>query len=222
MRTSILTCIAFLILVPCNIVCADILVFEETFADNSNGWTLGSEWQIGTATASTGHNNGNPDPGLDHTATADNGIAGVVIGGNAQTTLHDFWYLTSPIIDVSGNPNLELSLFRYLNSDYTPYMQNTIDVFDGTNWNTLWLTGGAPAVHDTAWTYMSFDVTPYINSNFRMRIGYNVGSAGAYIVSGWNVDDISLTTDPVPEPSSLMLLSGLGVCGLGFFRRRKD
>ena len=220
MRTSILTCIAFLILVPCSIVRADISVFYETFADNTNGWTLDNEWQIGSATASSGHSSGNPDPGMDYTPTADNGIAGVVIGGNASTSLHAFSYLTSPTIDASGYSNLQLSLFRFLNSDYTPYMQNTIDVFDGTNWNTLWLTGAAPAVQDTEWTEMSFDVSPYANSNFRMRIGFNVGSAGSFTVSSWNVDDVRLTS--VPEPSSLVLLSGFGICGLGFFRRRND
>ncbi|WP_196811806.1 S8 family peptidase, partial [Dolichospermum circinale] len=76
--------------------------FSDDFANNSKGWTLGTEWQIGAATASTGHVYGNPDPGTDNTPTADNGVAGVVIGGNASTAaLHDFYYLTSPVINTS-------------------------------------------------------------------------------------------------------------------------
>ncbi|MDJ0605221.1 S8 family peptidase, partial [Microcystis sp. M53602_WE12] len=43
--------------------------FWDDFANNSKGWTLGTEWQIGAATASTGHVYGNPDPGTDNTPT---------------------------------------------------------------------------------------------------------------------------------------------------------
>jgi len=39
--------------------------FWDDFANNSQGWTLGTEWQIGAATTSTGQIYGNPDPGTD-------------------------------------------------------------------------------------------------------------------------------------------------------------
>ena len=34
------------------------IVFEEDFSDNSAGWVLGVEWQIGPAAPSTGHASG--------------------------------------------------------------------------------------------------------------------------------------------------------------------
>ncbi|MFM6606790.1 MAG: S8 family serine peptidase, partial [Dolichospermum sp.] len=89
--------------------------FSDDFANNSKGWTLGTEWQIGAATASTGHVYGNPDPGTDNTPTADNGVAGVVIGGNASTALHDFYYLTSPVINTSTANQLFFEFARWLN-----------------------------------------------------------------------------------------------------------
>ena len=125
--------------------------------------------------------------------------------------MHAFHYLTSPAIDLSGlSLPVDLELWRWLNSDYTPYMQNSIDVFDGAVWQTLWLSGGAPSVFDAAWMQMNFDVTPYANAAFQVRVGFNVNSSGAYTVSSWNVDDIRIST--VPEPSTAVALAlGLGL-----------
>jgi hypothetical protein len=72
------------------------------------------------------------DPATDHTSGADNGVAGVVVGGNASTTVHGYYYMTSPIINAAGATKLYLGFWRWLNTDYTPYMVNTVEVFDGT------------------------------------------------------------------------------------------
>lgn len=124
---------------------AGVVYFTEPFANNDAGWTLDSTWQIGSAASSSGNNFGNPDPAADHTATADNGIAGVEIGGNAPVTLpdpeHGYYYLTSPVVNTVGAPGLYLDFYRWLNSDYTPYMQNQVQVYDGANWQTIWGVG---------------------------------------------------------------------------------
>ncbi len=196
-------------------------LFTEDFSDNSAGWTLGSEWQIGPAMSSAGQSAGNPDPGLDHTPTGDNGVAGVVIGGNASTTVHPYYFLTSPTIDLSGQgSNLSLEFYRWLNSDYTPYMQNTIEVFDGTSWQPIWQTGPQPGVQDSAWTFQTFDISSYANSNFQARFGFNVGSSGVYTVSSWNLDDVGIhnNLNAVPIPSSFLLF-GTGLAGIVGWRK---
>lgn len=102
-------------------------LFFEDFSDNSAGWTLGTEWQIGPATGSPGSGHGNPDPAQDFTPTSDNGLAGVIIGGNATTSLHDYYFLTSPVINLSNAfTPVTLSFRRWLNSDYLPFMQNVV------------------------------------------------------------------------------------------------
>ncbi|MFN9644238.1 MAG: Ig-like domain-containing protein [Cyanobacteriota bacterium] len=169
---------------------------SESFANNSNGWTLGTEWQIGAARVSGGHGYALPDPATDKTSTSDNGVAGVVIGGNASTGLHGFYYLTSPSLDVSSANQLFLEFARWLNSDYNPYMQNTIDVFNGSTWVNVWITGGTPGIQDNVWNPQKFDLSAYKNSSLRVRFGFNVASSGAYVVSSWNLDDISIYSPP--------------------------
>jgi hypothetical protein len=169
-------------------LCLDVLV--EDFSDNFAGWTLDTTWAIGPAVAGGGGGCGNPDPGTDHTPTADNGVAGVVIGGNAPTNIHSYYCLTSPTVDLGGASTANLELWRWLNSDVTPYMTNRIDVYDGGSWVTLWQSGGIQ-IQDAAWTYNAYDVTAHANAQFRLRVCHEVGSAGAFnTCSGWNLDDV--------------------------------
>jgi hypothetical protein len=172
------------------------IYFAEDFGSNAAGWTLGAEWQIGAATASQSPGAcGSGDPGQDHSSTTDNGVAGVVIGGNATTTIHPFAYITSPPIDTSTvvGPVL-LSYHRWLNSDYTPYMQNNVEVFDGTSWVVLWQSGSSPGVEDLAWTPQSHDITAYKAANMQVRFGFNINSGGVFTCSQWNLDDVLIAS----------------------------
>jgi hypothetical protein len=167
-------------------------VFQEDFADNAAGWTLGPEWQIGSATASAGQSAGNPDPASDHTESGDNGVAGTVIGGNLSTTVHGFHYLESPAMDLTGVPGaVALTFWRWLNLDHDPFMRASVEVFDGASWVLIFQTGGILTT-DAQWAFHLYDVTPYKNAQFRVRFGHMVGSSSAHTVSGWNLDDVSV------------------------------
>jgi len=162
----------------------------ETFASNAAGWTLEGKWENGPAKASPGQAVvGNEDPDRDHTPTNDNGVAGVVIGGYVGTQASGVRYLSSPVVDTSRAGELWLSFARYLNSDDTPYMDNTIDVFDGQAWVNVWSSKGPPAVQDDAWTNVSYDLTKYKNAALRVRFGY-ASANDPLMVAGWNVDDV--------------------------------
>jgi hypothetical protein len=170
------------------------VLLSEDFSDNLAGWTLGIEWQIGPAMVSTGHSAHNADPGSDHSTTTDNGVAGVVIGGNASTAIHSAYYLTSPPVNAAGvQGSLTLTFYRWLNSDYTPYMDNVVEVFNGTSWVSLWQSGGSATV-DSSWVQQSYDLTSYKSSALRVRFGHSVGSTSAYTVSSWNIDDLVITS----------------------------
>ncbi|MES1177557.1 MAG: hypothetical protein ABUL62_24755 [Myxococcales bacterium] len=172
------------------------LVFSEGFSSNQQGWELGVGWQIGPAKPSFGQATGNPDPALDHSASSDNGLAGVVIGGNVGTVIQGPSYLTSPVINLSATSAVAtLEYWRWLNSDYLPYMDSTIEVFDGVKWIRLFAMPINTFVMDDTWTRYQFDVTPYKNPSFRVRWGFLVGSPGVLVMSGWNIDDVRVTGD---------------------------
>jgi hypothetical protein len=150
--------------------------------DAQSGWNIDDvsvsgvvSWSIGAATASTGQTAGGPDPGVDHAGVAGGGIAGVVRGGNARGAVQvngsSTWfettgrqYLTSPVVDTSSaTGTVALSFWRWLNTDGAPYMDDFLDVFDGTSWVNLWESGKSAVPwqpgqsQDAAWTPMSFD-----------------------------------------------------------------
>lgn len=162
--------------------------FADDFANASKGWTLGTEWQIGPAMASNG-GTFNPDPATDHSPGNDNGVAGVVIGGNATTMQHPYYFMESPPFDTSAAPAVVLSFYRWLNSDWDPWMKNTIQVFDGNAWVEIWASGDQP-IQDDAWMYIEHDITQYKNVAMRIRFGVRVTQNGAFDVGSWNIDDV--------------------------------
>ena len=184
------------------------VLFEEDFSDNSAGWALGTEWEIKPASASNGAPMGANDPASDHSPSSDNGVAGTVIGGFPSKTVHGFYYLESPAIDTTkATPGsyVELRFWRWLNSDYNPYMRSRIEVWDGTQWVVLWSTQSqsppqflidAPP-RGMGWYPMSFDVSAYKNAQFKLRFGFDVGNAQVFSVGGWTVDDLSIVASPV-------------------------
>jgi hypothetical protein len=178
--------------------------FADDFSDNAKGWILGPEWGIGPAMMSVGGAHG-ADPAIDHSPSGDNGVAGVVIGGNASTfNLHSYYYLESPPFNTANAPGkVYFTFYRWLNSDYDPYMHNSIDVWNGQTWVNLWTTGSFPGIEDSppgglGWTYIEHDVTAYKNAAMRVRFGFDIQSAGVYTIGSWNVDDVLVADAPCP------------------------
>ena len=132
------------------------------------------------------------DPGADSTGTADNGVAGVVLGGDYTDTGGAFYYLTSPVIDASFvTGSLDFSFQRWLTSDYMSYVFNNVEVFDGASWVVIWQ--GSPGwISDVSWNLYSIDITPFANANLRVRIGFQT-NGGFISDGGWNVDDVTIT-----------------------------
>jgi hypothetical protein len=181
--------------------CGVFDLLNENFATATsgngwNGWTPGTEWQIGTAMASRGQGGRGPDPGSDHTTTADNKLAGVVIGGNASiAAVHGYYYLTSPVINASGAGNVGLDFWRWLNSDDYPWMSNIIEVYNGSSWVKVWeapVSGNVTGQYDTSWQNILHDLTAYKNANLQVRFGFKIGQVDgdSWKVSSWNIDDV--------------------------------
>ncbi|MDI1446851.1 MopE-related protein [Polyangium sp. 6x1] len=174
----------------------------EDFAD-APGWTLGSEWEIKAAVGGSCANlsGTHNDPTNDTTSSSDNKIAGVVIGGCSTTsqsaTTHGYYYLTSPAFDASAAPGVYLQFQRWLNSDTTPFMNNVIEVFNGTAWIQVWQSGPSGATA-SSWTKVSYDISQYKNANMRIRWGFNIASTLVYPYASWNIDDVIVSTTICP------------------------
>ena len=207
------------------------IVFAEDFSDNSAGWLMWGEWQIGPATASTGQSFGNPDPSFDHTPTSDNGVAGIVIGGNPATSVRlDYVYLISPAVDVidpyGATGKVTLDYYRWLNSDYPPYMYSTIDVASNGSfdWVNIYTPLSPVGVVDDTWTLHSLDISAFISYHLRIRFGFAIFEPGAFAVSSWNIDDITISNEavaaPVPLPAALPLFAA-SLAAMGFMGWRK-
>ena len=200
------------------------VIVTDNFSSNQ-GWTLGPNWQIGSTSASPA-GNGYSDPAQDHSDTADNGVLGAKLGGNIGQPdgLHGFYYATSPVYNLSNASKVNVSFYRWLNSDYDPYMTSKIEAFDGQAWHVVFTNanvGGAGYITDNAWTQKSYDVSAFADNNaaFRLRFSYDVTQSGVYTISGWNVDDLAISGE-VPEPGSLMLI-GLGLAAFAARRKAK-
>ena len=161
-------------------------LFYDEFTDNGNGWTLDTNWEIGPALAGCG------DPGMDNSPSNDNGLAGVVLGGCAPGVLHDYYCLTSPVVDTSNLQSAWMTYYRHLWSDYTPYMKNILQVWDGNQWVLLFETLGFPETDDGMWMYFGYDVTMYRNANMQFRWCYNIQDGGVFDRGSWNIDDVTI------------------------------
>jgi hypothetical protein len=140
----------------------------------------------------------NGDPGFDD--TADGMIAGADIGGEVDvSSAHGPYYLTSPVVDTSSSGSVYLTFYRWLNSDYQPFMADTVEVSGdgGATWTVVWQNPQSIPITDDAWTFQSIDVTAYKGAATQVRWGFAVGDF-AYPYSGWNIDDVKLQNAPCP------------------------
>lgn len=176
------------------------IYFSEDFSDNAKGWSLEGEWAIGPTAPSSGQQQGFPDPAQDHSTSSDNGVAGIVLGGNYANPVAGPAYITSPVINLSGAAGtVKLTLWWWMNIDWDPFVTDTLEVFNGTSWVVLYssVSAGKNLITENSWSRKEYDVTAHKNANFRIRMSHKTGKQGnylAWIMSGWNIDDVSLSS----------------------------
>jgi hypothetical protein len=166
-------------------------LFYESFSDNSQGWALQGQWQIGPAQSSSGCDfcTGN-DPSTDHTdATFDNGVAGVGIG-TCQTGGAGMCLTSPPVNTLIAGP-VWLDFWRHAHLDYLNFQSNKIEVFNGSSWVQIYVNNTGACVNDTQWSNQVYDVTAYKNAAFRVR--FCTTDLGGSLSSGnWTIDDLTI------------------------------
>ncbi|UCD75792.1 MAG: hypothetical protein JSV91_02520, partial [Phycisphaerales bacterium] len=177
------------------------VTFEENF-DSDPGWTTQGEWAFGQPTGQGGNSWGYPDPTSGYTGP---NVYGYNLNGDYSTDVGGPYYLTTPAIDCSGLTRVNLHFYRWLNSDYQPYVYQTLEVStDGSAWTEIWSNGG-DEIAENSWSEQQYDISNIADNEptVYIRWGHEVGQSGAWAYSGWNIDDVVLTSfvceeDPCP------------------------
>lgn len=162
----------------------------EDFTEPDPGWVLGDLWQIGAAKESIPGKNGK-DPGTDHTPNNDEMLAGTSIGLLVDNGEQAKTCLTSPVIDASAAPELWLSFWRHLHTDYFPFAIQTVEVWNNNDWTVVDIGYGNPGVDDPQWKQVAFDLTTFANAALQVRVCLQHAN-GAKAAGGWSVDDLTL------------------------------
>jgi predicted outer membrane repeat protein len=166
-------------------------VFRNYTLDSDPLWdmTAGSQWAFGVPQGLGGSPYGNPDPTAGHTGA---NVYGVNLNGDYNLTVGGPWYLTTGPIDCRRHANVHLKFWRWLNTDYQPYVYATVEVSNnGSTWTTIWNNPANMEIADSTWIEQDFDISAQADyqPNVYIRWGYQVNSE-AYAYSGWNLDDI--------------------------------
>lgn len=165
------------------------IYFSEDFSDNFNTWMFNPPWEIGPAAASSGQDAGSPDPAMDRSATSDNGVAGIVIGGNL--TMPANAVLESKKFDTSSAPGaLKLTFWRWLNNPAGTIVSVECSTGMGLP-KTLWTS--SDLIMDAAWTKIELDATVCKSSKTKVRFTLSNTMIDA-VMSGWNIDDVTVST----------------------------
>jgi hypothetical protein len=166
--------------------------------DTDPGWTVSGEWAFG-APAGRGGPSGYADPIGGATGT---NVYGVNLSGNYSTTAGGPYYATLGPVNLSRMSDVSLRFQRWLNSDYYPFVDNTVEVSNnGTSWTKVWSNGGA-VMREYAWSAQQYDISSIATNQATVYIrwGYKIlGGANAY--AGWNIDDVAIWGVKAPPPA---------------------
>ena len=181
------------------------LPFLETFESTSASlscWTnvsnIGNwDWMIS--------NNGGSNINGTAMAFFDDDAAGDNNDNNAD--------LYSPVFDLTAFATVELS-YEYNFRDYNPGNSLTVDVWDGSVWQTVQTvnTDDCGTWGCTPTPSILIDVTSYINAAFQVRFTYDdgVGAGWAYYAG---IDNFEITGVQLPLLSSTTVLANVSCNG---------
>ena len=130
--------------------------------------------------------------------------------GDSLSFLWNFLTNETPANDLDFN---DLAFYTLQTpSSSTPMLFLLADTFSGLGLSS------SPFTYETGYTPLSFTL---LGGTGTYTIGFGVMHVGDdQVDSGLLVDKLILTTNPVPEPSTVVLLAS-GLAGLGYWRRKQ-
>ena len=169
-------------------------------------WAAEGLWEWGQPTGQGG-GYGDFDPISGYTGTN-------VYGYNLQGTYADNMpetYLTTSAIDCSGYNDVELSFYRWLNVQDSPYDNATVQITttpeDAESWTTIYQNPNDSSIgwlHETSWSQHMYDISMMADGQPEVYIRWCMGPTdGLYAMAGWNIDDVVITgvQSPPSQPA---------------------
>ncbi|MCX8063758.1 MAG: PASTA domain-containing protein [Candidatus Hydrogenedentes bacterium] len=156
--------------------------------DQDPGWEKTGNWQFGVPQGRGG------DPSSGYTGS---NVLGYNLNGNYEDNMEEEYLISDPI-DCSSIKNVSLSFYRWLGIEDSDYDHARIDIStNGTDWIKIWEhTDGS--FQENRWTYCSYNISNYANQSPLLIIRWVMGPTDYSVnYSGWNIDDITITGDPV-------------------------
>jgi hypothetical protein len=168
--------------------------FADDFSTDKGWFGYGAGgWERGPVAVGGGEN-GYPDPALDHSHTGDNHVLGFVLGGD-YTAFPAESSIVSPPIDCSGQEQVFLKFWRFLNVEAAPAVSARIDVStDEVVWVPLW-ENPSEDLMDKEWTRLVYDISPLAAGQSTVYVRFTLGPVdSSRRFSGWNIDDLEVTS----------------------------
>lgn len=179
-------------------VALDVLPTERVYFfpfDTDPGWTKNGTWAFGNPKGlGGGIGYGFPDPTTGATGT---NVYGVNLNGNYSTTVGAQFNLTTPALNLTGRSNCVVQFQRWLNSDYSLFVQAEIYLStNGTSWTRIWANG--LQTMDGTWTPQHLNIAALADNQptVYLRWSYRILRTGASPMSGWNIDDVEILASP--------------------------
>lgn len=170
----------------------------EANMDTDPAWTFdaASDWAWGVPTGSGGER-GNPDPTSAYTGV---NVVGYNLSGDYAAGMNSTVWATMPAINCTGQSNVTLQFYRWLNVERSDYDYAVIQAStDKADWTTIW--ENSAEVTDSSWTLQSYDISTIADNQTAVYVRWGMGPTNSRKqYSGWNIDDVRVTSESAFTP----------------------
>ena len=152
------------------------LQYGWTF-DEDPGWGTEGEWEFGVPQGLGGEQFGGPDPTSGYTGE---NVYGVNLYGDFSIEIGGPYNLTLGPVDMTGVVATSVRFWRWLNSDWQPWVIVKVEVSnDYAIWTTLW-ENGFDEIADDQWNHWEFDIAAVADGQATVwiRWSYEVATGG--------------------------------------------
>ncbi len=161
------------------------------------GWTFDAgtdpyQWEYGLPSGLVGN------PSEAYTGES---VVGYNLEGRYQNSMTSRQYATTPAFSTVGYTDVTLEFRVWLSVESSDYDHVNIQVWNQSNWITLWDHAGDTYITKSRWSYRNFVLPASTYDQAEVKIRWGVGPTdGGLGYCGWNIDDVLVTGTSFGNP----------------------